>query len=135
MEISQSKIDFPPRRLYVGPDGWPRHFDRSLLPEGASSYQEVREISLVAAAEVADGMVDAFKLTQRYIALGVVALGGIFSNAIHPPENIREFAFNFTTPLVVQGLNYVNFRKGLHVLKELLHPNNEGDDDEGKTYT
>lgn len=112
-------IDQLQRWAFVRSDGWPRNFDATLVPSN-TTYAELRRDDRETAAELRQPIVEAFKRTQRRIALGAVAFVGTALTVARPPENVADGLVNFAGPVLVQAITYNNFTKGMALLRDYV---------------
>lgn len=95
--------------LYIRADGTPRNY---IEPELHVDLDEEDILSTMTEADV-----QAFRSTQKWIAVGITAVGGTLANVINPPEDFIDFISNMSIPSVIQGLNYMTFRKGIGLMR------------------
>lgn len=95
--------------LYIKIDGVPRNYKAPELRDDLN-HEEVLE-------KLTEADVEAFRNTQRWIAIGIVAVGGALANTVNQPNNIADFLSNMSIPTAVQTLNYLSFRKGINLMK------------------
>lgn len=104
--------------IYLQKDGTPRNYEPPEMSDGISIEDYLR-VEL-------EADVDAFKKTQAFVAMGIVGVGGAIVNTINPPGgDAIEFLKNMSVPVAVQTLNYVSFRKGVHLMRSRANERQE----------
>lgn len=99
-------------RLYLKDGNVPRNYIPPEIEPGMDRG-EVRKLYFEANGQ-------AFKKSQRELALGIIAAGSVIANIVNPPEDIADVARNVAPLMIMQTLTYMSFRTGLGLMKERL---------------